>query len=158
MAVVVAARCAYIHAIGHMHISMPWHMFAQTQAAIVEGCLRRRGASLQVQATTAVAAAVAVCWHRMAMPMAPVKLSKQWSVEGGAMGGKPVGLDTKDDDTASGAVSFVKLEKYAEWMLKATLGTAAKGALRKSTLFSFLGKRLEETIANPDSRLSLIHI
>ena len=125
-----------------VHISMPlaicislcpWHMFAQTQAAIVEGRLRRRGASLQVQATTAVA----VCWHRMAMSLAPVKLSKQWSVEGGALG-QPIGLDTKAIVTASGAVSFVKLEKNAAWLLRATLGTTAKGALRRSTLFSFL--------------------
>ena len=76
----------------------------------MEGCLRRRGASFQVQATTAVAAAVAVCWHRMAMSLAPVKLSKQWSIEGGAIGGKPVGLDTKDIDTAFRTVPFVKLE------------------------------------------------
>ena len=83
----------------------PWHMFAQTQAAIVQGCLRRRGASLHVEATTAVA----VCWHLMAM-FKPIKLNKQWSIEGGAYRSKPIGLDTRDVDTASGPVSFVKLE------------------------------------------------
>ena len=68
------------------------------------------------------------------------------------MGGNPVGLDTKYVDTASGAVSVVKLEKNADWLLKATIGISARGALRRATLFSFLGKRLEETVANPDSR------
>ena len=63
-----------------------------------------------MQATTAAATAVAVCWHRMAMSLAPVKLLKQWSVEGGALG-KPIGLVTKEIGTAIGAMSFVKLEK-----------------------------------------------
>ena len=103
---------------GHMHISIPlWHMCAQTQAAIVEGCLRRRGASLHVQTTTAVA----VSWHLMAM-LAPIKLNKQWSIEGGANRSKLIGLDTKDVDTASGPVSFIKLEKKADGLLKVTTG------------------------------------
>ena len=123
-------------------------MFAQTQVAIVEGCLRRRGASLHVQAT----AAVAVCWHLMAMALAPVKLSKQWSIEGGAMCGKPIGLDTKDVDTASGPVSFVKLEKNADWLLKVTTGQCSRGALRRAGIFDMLAKKLEETVANPESR------
>ena len=100
----------------------PWHMFAQTQTAFVEGCLRRRGDSLHVQATTAVA----VCWHPVAM-MAPIKLSKQWSIEGGAMGSKPIGLDTKDVHTASGLLSFVKIEKGADWLLKVTTGNNSRG-------------------------------
>ena len=121
-------------------------MFAQTQAAIVEGCLRRRGASLHEQATTAVA----VCWHLMAM-MAPIKLSKQWSIEGGAMGSNPIGLDTKDVDTASGPVSFVNLEKNADWLLRVTTGNSGRGALRRATIFGLLAKRLEETVTNAES-------
>ena len=113
-------------------------MFAQTQAAIVEGCLRRRGASLHEQATTAVA----VCWHLMAM-VKPIKLSKQWSIEGGAYRSKPIGLDTRDVDTASGPVSFIKLEKNVDWLLKVTLGTGARGAPRRATLFNLVGRRLE---------------
>ena len=83
---------------GAFHISLllaiciylcPCHMLAQAQAAIVEGCLRRRGASSHVQATAAVAAAVAVCWHLMAMPLAPIKLSKQWSIEGAPWAASP---------------------------------------------------------------------
>ena len=90
-----------------------------------------------MQATTAVA----VCWHLMAM-VAPIKLNKQWSIEGGAYRSKPIGLDTKDVDTTSGTVAFVKLDKNAGWLLKAILGTANKGALRRSTLFSTFGTML----------------
>ena len=137
---------------GAFHISIcislcPWHMFAQTQAAIVEGCLRRRGASLHVQATTAVA----VCWQLVAM-LAPIKLNKQWPIEGGAYRSKPIGLDTRDVDTASGPVSFIKLEKHADWLLKVTTGNSGRGALRRATIFGLLAKRLEETVANPESR------
>ena len=137
MAVVVARRISLC----------PWHMFAQTQAAIVEGCLRRRGASLHVEATTAVA----VCWHLMAM-LKPIKLNKQWSIEGGAYRSKPIGLDTRDVDTASGPVSFIKLEKNADWLLKVTTGQCSRGALRRASMFEMLAKRLEETVANPESR------
>ena len=123
-------------------------MFAQTEAAVVVGCVRRRNASLQLQAPTAVAAAVAACWHLMATPLSPIKLVKQWSVEGGALG-KSIGLDTKDIDTPNGTVAFVKLDKNADWLLKAILGTANKGALRRATLFSTLTRRLHETVADP---------
>ena len=66
----------------------------------------------------------------MAM-LAPIKLSNQLSSEVGANRSNPIGLDTKDVDTASGPVSFVKLEKNAEWLLRATLGATTKGALRR---------------------------
>ena len=87
----------------------------------------------------------------MAMPLAPIKLSKQWPIEAGAMGGKPIGLDTKDIDTASGTVSFVKLEKNADWLLKVTTGNHGRGALRRATIFGLLAKRLEETVTNAES-------
>ena len=102
-------------------------------------------------AGTAVAAAVAVCWHRTAMSLAPVNLVQQWSIEGGALN-KPIGLDVKEIETRSETVSFVRLEKNSEWLLKAVLGSANKGALRRSTLFTVLGKRLAETVADPASR------
>ena len=121
-------------------------MFAQTQAAIVEGCLRRRGASLHEQATTAVA----VCWHLMAM-LKPIKLSKQWSIEGGAWSSKPIGLDTKDVDTASGPESFIKLEKKADWLIRVTTGLPNRGALRRTSIFTLLAKKLAETVANQES-------
>ena len=139
MAVVVARRISLC----------PWHMFAQTQAAIVEGCLRRRGASLHVEATTAVA----VCWHLMAM-FKPIKLNNQWSIEGGAYRSKPIGLNTRDVDTASGPVSFIKLEKNADWLLKVTTGQCSKGALRRARIFERLTKRLEETVASHAGPLS----
>ena len=86
------------------------------------------------------------------MAIAPVKLTKQWSIAGGRLG-KPVGLtDVKDIDTPQGTVSFVKLDKNADWLLKAILGTANKGALRRSTLFSTLGEKLTHVVADPASR------
>lgn len=86
------------------------------------------------------------------MAIAPVKLTKQWSIAGGRLG-KPVGLtDVKDIDTPQGTVSFVKIDKNADWLLKAILGTANKGALRRSTLFSSLGEKLTHAVADPASR------
>ena len=86
------------------------------------------------------------------MAIAPVKLTKQWSIAGGRLG-KPFGLaDVKDIDTPEGTVSFVKLDKNADWLLKATLGTASKGALRRSTLSSSLGEKLTHAVADPASR------
>ena len=86
------------------------------------------------------------------MAIAPVKLTKQWSIAGGRLG-KPFGLaEVKDIDTPQGTVSFVKLDKNADWLLKATLGTASKGALRRSTLFITLEKMLTDAVADPASR------
>mgnify|MGYP001223593154 FL=1 len=86
------------------------------------------------------------------MAIAPVKLTKQWSIAGGRLG-KPFGLtDVKDIDTPQGTVSFVKIDKNADWLLKAILGTANKGALRRSTLFSSLGEKLTHGVADPASR------
>ena len=86
------------------------------------------------------------------MAIAPVKLVQQWSIAGGRLG-KPFGLtDVKDIDTPQGTVSFVKLDKNADWLLKAILGTANKGALRRSTLFSTLGEKLTHVVADPASR------
>ena len=88
------------------------------------------------------------------MSLAPVNLVQQWSIEGGALN-KPIGLDVKEIETRSETVSFVKLEKNSEWLLKAVLGSANKGALRRSTQFTVLGKRLAETVADPASRWTL---
>ena len=86
------------------------------------------------------------------MAIAPVKLTKQWSIAGGRLG-KPFGLtDVKDIDTPQGTVSFVKIDKNADWLLKAMVGTANKGALRRSTLSSSLGEKLTHAVADPASR------
>ena len=86
------------------------------------------------------------------MAIAPVKLTKQLSIAGGRLG-KPFGLaEVKEIDTSEGTVSFVKLDKNADWLLKATLGTASKGALRRSTLSSSLGEKLTHAVADPASR------
>ena len=71
------------------------------------------------------------------MAFAPVKVAKQWSVEGGRLS-KAHGLDVKDVDTTDGTVSFVKLDKNADWLLKALCGKTNKGALRRSSLFPTL--------------------
>ena len=44
------------------------------------------------------------------MAFAPVKVAKQWWVEGGRLS-KAHGLDVKDIDTTDGTVSFVKIDK-----------------------------------------------
>ena len=77
------------------------------------------------------------------MTIAPVKLVKQWSVEGGRLT-TPYGLDVKYIETTVGTVSFVKLDKNADRLLKAILGTATKGALRRSILFHTLGTMLSD--------------
>ena len=68
------------------------------------------------------------------MTIAPVKLVKQWSIEGGRLS-KPYGLEVKEIDTTVGTVEFVKVDKNADWLLRALFGTTAKGALRRSSLF-----------------------
>ena len=83
--------------------------------------------------------------------IAPIKLVKQWSIAKGRLN-KFFGLDVKDIDKNEGAVSFVKLDKNADGLLKATLGTSNKGALRRSTLFSSLGEKLTHAEAGPASR------
>ena len=91
----------------------PWHIFAQTQAAVVEGYWhhhRPRTPQWRPQwrsAGTAVAAAVAVCWHSTAMSSAPVNLVQQWSIEGGALN-NPIGLDVKEIETRSETMFFVR--------------------------------------------------
>ena len=77
------------------------------------------------------------------MTIAPVKLVNQWSVEGGRLT-NPYGLDVKSIETTVGAVSFAKLDKHADCLLKALLGTANKGALRRSILFRTFGTMLSD--------------
>ena len=86
------------------------------------------------------------------MATAPLKLVKQWSIAEGRLS-KPFGLvDVKDIDTNEGTVSFVKLDKNADWLLKAILGTSNKGALRRSALFKTIGDMLTDAVADPASR------
>ena len=51
------------------------------------------------------------------MAFAPVRVSKQWPVEGGRLN-EARGLDVKDIDSKDGTVSFVKIDKNADWLLK----------------------------------------
>ena len=87
------------------------------------------------------------------MALAPIRLLRQWSVEGGRLG-KAHGLDTKDIDTKDGPVSFVKIDKNADWMLKLVTGSGSKGALRRALVFREFEKQLKEAITTPDSHWS----
>ena len=71
------------------------------------------------------------------MAFAPVKVSKQWSIEGGRLT-KPYGLDVKEIDSAGGPLSFVRIDKNADWLLKTLFGKVAKGSLRTSSVFRTL--------------------
>ena len=85
------------------------------------------------------------------MTTSPVKLTKQWSLEGGRLS-KPYGLEVKEIDTTAGTVCFVRLDKNADWLLKALFGHCAKGALRMSTLFNTLNTMVTDAAADPASR------
>ena len=85
------------------------------------------------------------------MALATVKLSKQWSIEGGRLT-KPYGLDVKEIDSTGGPLSFVRIDKNAEWLLNTLFGKVAKGSLRRSSIFRTL-----ETILQKDSPLSPEH-
>ena len=85
------------------------------------------------------------------MTTSPVKLSKQWSLEGGRLG-KPYGLEVKEIETTVGTVEFVKVDKSADWLLGALFGNGSKGALRMSTLFNTLNTMLTDAVADPASR------
>ena len=85
------------------------------------------------------------------MTTSPVKLAKQWSLEGGRLS-RPYGLEVKEIETTAGTVCFVKLDKNADWLLRALFGHCAKGALRMSTLFNTLNTMITDAAADPASR------
>ena len=85
------------------------------------------------------------------MTTAPVKLSQQWSLVGGRLG-KPVGLGVKEIETTVGTVAFVKVDKNADWLLKALFGSGNKGGLRMVTVFNTLKNMLTDAVADPSSR------
>ena len=103
--------------------------------------------------------AVAVCCHRSEgcsgglrpHGVGDSQLSKQWSIEGGSLT-KPFGLDVKEIDSAGGPLSFVRIDKNADWLLKTLFGKVAKGSLRRSSIFRTL-----ETILQKYSPLSPEH-
>ena len=85
------------------------------------------------------------------MTTSPVKLSKQWSLEGGRLS-KPYGLEVKEIETTVGTVEFVKVDKNADWLLRALFGKSDKGALRMTTLFITFNTMLARAVADPTSR------
>ena len=87
------------------------------------------------------------------MTTSPVKLAKQWSLEGGRLS-KPYGLDVKEIDTTVGTVEFVKVDKNADCLLRALFGNGSKGALRMTTLFTTFNTMLAMTVARARSRLT----
>ena len=85
------------------------------------------------------------------MTTTPVKLTKQWSIEGGRLS-KPYGLEVKEIETTVGTVEFVKVDKNADWLLRALFGAGNKGALRMTTLFTTFNTMLARAVADPTSR------
>ena len=84
------------------------------------------------------------------MTTSPVKLARQWSLAGGRLS-RPYGLEVKEIETTAGTVCFVKLDKNADWLLRALFGHCAKGALRMSTLFNTLNTMITDAAADPAS-------
>ena len=85
------------------------------------------------------------------MTIAPVKLTQQWSLEGGRLG-KPFVLEVKEVETTVGTVAFVKVDKNADWLLRALFGNSNKGGLRLVTVFTTLKMTLTDAVADPASR------
>ena len=85
------------------------------------------------------------------MTTSPVKLAKQWSLEGGRLS-KPYGLEVKEIETTAGTVCFVRLDKNADWLLRALFGNSNKGGLRMVTVFTTLKTMLTAAVADPSSR------
>ena len=85
------------------------------------------------------------------MTTSPVKLSRQWSLEGGRLG-KPFVLEVKEVETTAGTVAFVKVDKNADWVLKTLFNNVNKGALRRSRLSSTLKTLITDAEADPASR------
>ena len=77
------------------------------------------------------------------MAFAPVKVARQWSIEGGRLT-KPYGVDVKKIDSTGGPLSFVRIDKNADWLLKALFGKVAKGSLRRSSIFRTLETILQK--------------
>ena len=72
-----------------------------------------------------------------------VAIAKQWAVEGGYLN-KAVTLETREVDGIEGPMSFVKIEKNAEWLLKAAIGkNNNKGGLRRTRLFDTIKTKLK---------------
>ena len=89
-----------------------------------------------------------------------VAIAKQWAVEGGYLN-KAVTLETKEVDTVSGAGSFVKIDKNADWLLKAALGKSNnKGGLKRTRLLDTIKEKLSDsatpTPARDDSQDSAV--
>ena len=81
-----------------------------------------------------------------------VAVKKQWSVEGGYLS-KAVTLETKEVDSLSGDLSFVKIDKNADWLLKAALGkNGGRGGLKRTQLFETIKKELTDAASGPHSR------
>ena len=79
------------------------------------------------------------------MAFAPVKVSKQWSIEGGRLT-TPYGLDVKEIESTGGALSFDRIDKNVDWLLKTMAGKTVKGCLRRSTLFNTLETKIPKTL------------
>ena len=87
----------------------------------------------------------------------PVQLSRQLVLEGGYQK-KAHKLDTKDVDDPCGLQTFVRIEKGADWLLKAAAGKSARpGCLVRTSLVEKLRRDLMAAVADPET-MGLRHL
>ena len=93
----------------------------------------------------------ASCGPAMSETWLPVQLSRQLVLEGGYQK-KAHKLDTKDVDQPHGLQTFVKIEKGADWLVKATAGKRARpGCLGRTSLVERLKRDLIAAVAGTEN-------
>ena len=77
----------------------------------------------------------------------PIQLSRQLVLEGGYQT-KTHRLETKDVTTPHGELTFVKVDKRQDWLVKAAAGKAARpGCLSRTTVVDAVKKALVAAVA-----------
>ena len=142
---------------------------ASAQAFLAVLCHRSCGSNYHRSCEWCFVTAVAVvAWHSrgcsallyltlpsMADVWIPVKLQKELTFEGGFLR-KSTTVDSKDIETPEGLLTFVRLDKSSEWLIKATSGSKAqRGALRRTTLLETLKDKLMAAV-NPPTTTSAV--
>ena len=82
-------------------------------------------------------------WHTVAV-------AHQWAVSGGFLS-KPVTLETKEVVTLAGVEHFVKVDKKAEWLLKAAVGKSNKGGLKRTGLCESIKEKVTQSAKSASS-------
>ena len=80
------------------------------------------------------------------MAWKPVQITRQFTFEGGYQA-KALSLETREIVTRDGEMTFVKIDKGAEWLNRAACGKKAhKGSLRRSEVFDQLKTKLKNKV------------